>query len=246
MFKSAGLVTLMSLVVGCGDSSDVDGTFGQLGEGVFRYGCVDDGDARCNETESVSSLETSASLGIDPELPTAVAVGARFDLTYVGDSIDAGEVILVDVEPARGELVTKAAGFVISVPGTFAFLARNGPKQRVVDFVHMDAQRAIALDVWHQKGVVTTLELTVAETSHLAVVPMAAGDIALAGAMAISWETSDANVVSVGSITAATSGAKELNEDEIRLVAEAAGIATITVTHGELTSEITVTVAEGV
>lgn len=244
MHKTLALVSLMGVAaIGCGDG-DVDGTLGELGEGVFRYACIEDGDARCNETNAVSSFDVSAVLGIDPELPTAIAVGARFDLSYVGDTIDDGDFLIVDVEPARTDLVTHAGGFVIEAPGTFAFLARNGPKKTVADFVHLDALTPSGIDIWHDEERKSTLDLTVTNTAELAAVPVANGDIPLAGALGVAWTTSDASVVAIGaaSDSATPSSDKELNDDEIRLIALAVGTATLTVTQGELTSTIEVTV----
>ncbi len=240
------LASLAALVtLGCGQG-DVPGTVGELGEGVFRYSCFDASDARCNEAGAVSSLEVTKTLGVDPELPTAIAVGGRFDLTYLGDTIDDGDLLIVDVEPARTDLVSHAAGFVIEAPGTFAFLARNGPKKTVADFMHLDAFLVTGLDIWHSQETKSSIVLNANETSTLAVVPMADGGVALAGALSIEWTSSDMNIVAIGSASSALeipSGDKQLNEDEIRIAAIAEGQATITVSQGDVTQELTVTVA---
>ena len=227
--------------IGC--SADLSGTLGQLGEGVFRYNCVETSDARCNDSESVSSFDTAASLGVDPELPEGIAVGARFDLTYVGDTIDDGEVIIVDVEPARPDLVTHAAGFVMEVPGTFAFLARNAPKQRVVDFIHVEALDVAGIDVWSEQLQTTAANLRVGEARVMAAVPVSDAGIPLAGALPMMWESSDASVASISQIGgAADSGEQQINVDEIEIVGVAAGTATITVTQGDFTRTVDVTV----
>lgn len=237
------LLTLAGVALLTGCSSDLSGTLGELGEGVFRYNCVEDGDARCNETEAVSSFETSDTLGIDEELPVGIEVGARFDLTYVGDTFDDGELLVIDVEPARNDLVTHAGGFVIEVPGTFAFLARNGPKRRVVDFIHLEAMEPTSIDVWHREQRVTEVILAAGDTDAIAVVPVADGGISLAGAAAVTWESSDASTVALGPVgTTESTSDTEINEDEIGIVAVAAGSATITVTRGDLSAQIDVTV----
>ncbi len=239
----ASLVGTSLMVLGCG-GGDVAGTLGQLGEGVFRYECVEDGDPRCNATSAVDSLAVSADLGVDPELPKAIAVGARFDLTFLGDTVtDDGEFLFVDVEPARPDLVTHAGGFVIEVPGTFAFLARNGPKRIVTDFVHLDAEPVERLVVWHQQQTVEALTLEVDQTSTVAVVPTSERGVALAGALPVRWTSSDTDVVSISPISASgVTGGGEANVDEALIVSVGEGSATVTVTAGVATHAITVTV----
>lgn len=242
------LVSAMGMgmtTVGC-SGGDVAGTLGQLGEGVFRYECVEDSDARCNQTSAVDTFEVSSDIGVDPELPTAVAVGARFDLTYVGDTVtDDGEFLIVDVEPARNDLVTHSGGFVIEAAGTFAFLARNGPKRIVTDFVHVDAFVATALDVWHLEQKVSSVTLDFGQETEMAVVAVSDGGIALAGALPVTWSSSDASILAVGATgeTGMPVEGVEINDDEVRLVAVAEGLVTLTVTQGEVTRDIAVTVS---
>lgn len=235
MRRRLALAVLAALAAtGCGDS-DVDGTLGENGEGVFRYTCIEDGDARCNETAAVSSIETSGTLGVNLELPHAIAVDARFDLTYVGDAFDDGDFLVVDIEPARGDLVTHAGGFQIAVPGPFAFLARNGPRRRVIDFIHLEARRVEELAVWHAQAKITALDLAAGATTDVAVVPTDGDGTALAGALGFNWTTSDPSVVVIEGTG--------INEDEVQVTAAAAGSATITVTQGELSRQIDVTVS---
>lgn len=248
MYARLALVSAMgcgAATAGC-SGGDIDGTLGQLGEGVFRYECVEDSDARCNQTGAVDTFEVSSDIGVDPELPTAVAVGARFDLTFVGDTVtDDGEFLVVDVEPARNDLVTHSGGFVIETAGTFAFLARNGPKRIVTDFVHLDAHVATALDVWHAEEKVSSLSLDFAGETDVAVVAVSDAGIALAGALPITWSSSDPSIVAIGAAgeTGMPTAGVEINDDEVRLVAVAEGMVTVTVTQGEVSRDVAVTVS---
>jgi hypothetical protein len=243
MQKTLATVALLGLAASGCSGGDIDGTLGQLGEGVFRYSCIEDGDARCNETNAVSSIEVSTSLGVDTEVPEAIAVGARFDLTYLGDTTTNNELLVVDVEPARTDLVTHASGFVIEVPGQFAFLARNGAKRRVVDFIHLDAVAADHVAVWHAQQRVESIELTAMQEQEVAVMPFSEDDIPLAGAFATEWTTSDDTVVAIAGLSSSsTPSDKLLNADEVRLVAVSEGTATLTVAQGDLSAEVAITV----
>ncbi|MBW2456278.1 MAG: hypothetical protein JRI68_17295 [Deltaproteobacteria bacterium] len=239
------LAPLPFAVVGCGDSGGVtQGTLGDLGEGIFTYVCVDDGDAVCNETAAVNPQDVEIDLGINGEMPSAVAVGARFDIHYSGHVMtDDGEILLVDVVPAQSDEVHTKGGFIITSPGTYAFLARS-PKGIVGDFTHLEAVEATDLDVWKDKARVTSFELTVGAEVNLAVVPNDDVGITLAGALPYTWESSNDTVLVIGPAggVGTPTGGVEINEDEVRLVALAEGEVELTVARADLTKQVTVTV----
>jgi hypothetical protein len=239
-------LTLLSLATAaCSGSGGVNpGTVGELGEGVFNYQCVDDGDAVCNETASVDSQAVETDLGVNGELPTAVAVGARFDVHYFGQiTTDDGEILLLDVVPARSEDVHNKGGFIITSPGLFAFLARS-PKGVVADFTHLEAMVPTDLDIWKDEVRVSSFELMEGAEANLAVVANDDAGIALAGALPYTWESSDEDLVVVGpaGTTGTPSGGIEINDDEVRIIALAAGEAQLTVSRDDLSKQVTITV----
>ncbi len=232
-------------VAGCSSSEAVtQGTIGEMGEGVFMYACVDDGDAVCNETAAVDSQAVEVDLGIEGEMPSAVAVGARFDIHYSGSIFgDNGQSLLIDVVPARSDDVHNKGGFIITSPGSYAFLARS-PKGIVGDFTQIEAIEASDLDIWKDEQRVTSFEAMVGAEVNLAVVPNDDVGISLAGALPYTWESSDDTVLVLGPVSGVgtPTGGVEINDDEIRIVALAEGQVVLTVARGDLTQEVTVTV----
>ena len=97
--------------------------------------------------------------------------------------------------------------------------------------------------MWSQQSELTSLDLPLGSTETVAVVPLNGNGVPLAGALETMWQTSDASVVTVGPVgTSETTGDNEINEDEVTLTAQAAGSATITVTQGDVTTELAITV----
>lgn len=220
------------LAVGCGASSgELPGTLGELGEGTFRYNCVDDGDAVCNTTNAIDRSLAEREFGINGEIPQAIAVGARFDLIYQGSVNYEGDPLAVQTQPAQKEGVHERGGFTITKAGQYAFLAKS-PKGVVADFTHLLAVDVSELRVWQDEQTITDLTLEIDAEAQLAVTPMDADALPLAGGFSYTWESSDPTVLVVdepGSIGTPTSGV-ELNNDELRVVALGAGTATLTVT----------------
>jgi hypothetical protein len=235
-------IAIAALTPGCGDGA-LDGTLGEIGEGVFRYDCVADGDARCNTTNAVDATALGADLGIDPELPGAVAVGARFDLSYLGDYITGdGDPLFLDVVSARKDVVSDSGGFIVEEPGTYAFLAHN-PQGYVADFVHLDAVAISELEIWHEEQRKNEVELVELGETNVAVVASSDRPMALAGGLGYAWSSSDDTIVGIDSVgSIGTPNGVEINDDEIRVVALAAGTAILTVSVDGISKELTVTV----
>jgi hypothetical protein len=239
------LAALGLALAGCGDGTlGYDGSLGELGEGFFSYNCVDDGDAVCNTSNAVDTMAVDLELGMAGELPAAVAVGARFDLSYWGDiSTDDGERLFVETVPASPDDVRQGGGFVIDAPGIYAFLARS-PRGVTADFVHLHARPLATLDLWLDEQKVSAANIDADGDVVLAVVPNDDSGLPLAGALGYVWSTSDASVVRVGEID--TVGAPpegvEHNDDEVRVVGIGAGSAVVTVTMGAVSRSLDVTV----
>ena len=240
------MALLAVAVSGCAtdDVLGADGSIGALGEGFFSYLCVDDGDAVCNQTEAVNTAAVDLDLGEQGALPTSVAVGARFDLDYFGDiSAANGEILFLEVVPARRDKVRSGGGFVIDEAGMHAFLSRS-PKGFTADFAHIDARQIATLDVWRAEETINAIDIVEGREIELAVTASDDLGIALAGAIPYAWSSSDEEIVRIGKIgTIGTpGGGVEHNDDEIRLVALGAGSATITVKRDEIESIIDITV----
>lgn len=237
-----GALALMA--TGCSAGAvEPPGTLGELGMGTFRYNCIEEGDAVCNQTQAVDTFLVSADLGINGEAPAAIAVGARFDLAYFGDvETKDGQLLLVETVPARPDAVTKVGGFVITTPGVHAFLARS-PKGIVADFIHVSALEVEDLDVWVDEHRVEAITLPVGSELVLAVVPQNGTGVSLAGALPYRWQVDGdaAAIDSIGGFGAPTTTV-ELNDDEIRVYGAAEGTATITVERGDVQKQIQVTV----
>jgi hypothetical protein len=231
--------------VGCGAGGEAPGTLGELGEGTFRYQCVDEGDAVCNTSAAVDTNLVETELGINGELPAAVAVGARFDLVYIGDfTTDDGEVLLLETIPARSEDVHNKGGFIIQKAGSFGFLARS-PKGIVADFTYVEAVDAAELEVWKDELRVTDFELTVGASSDLGVVAVDDTGLSLAGALPYTWTSSDPAVLGIAPVgSIGSNDGIEINDDEVRIEALSGGAAVLTVSRGEINKTITVTVLE--
>ena len=241
--RLVGACALVALA-GCGHDLGRSGSLGQLGEGYFTYGCVDEGDAVCNITDAVNTAQVDIELGLDGQIPAAVAVGSRFDLSYWGDvSTDDGELLFVEVIPASPTHIRQGGGFVIDDAGTFAFLAHS-PKGVVADFTHVTAVEPSRLDLWVDEQKMASLQMDEGRHSHIAVVPNDDTNVALAGALPYIWTSSNEDVLRIDEVeTVGTpSAGVEHNDDEVRIVAMAAGNATLTVSAGNLTKAIEITI----
>lgn len=246
MLQKAVVISVALMGTACGVGDPGTGSIGELGEGVFTYNCVGDGDAVCNVTEAVDTAEVDFDLGLNGEIPAAIAVGARFDLSFWGDvTTDEGELLFVETVPASDEHVRIGGGFMIEASGTFAFLARS-PKGFVVDFTHLTAFDTSALEVWHEEQRVSSLSLLTGREIELAVVPRDVTGVALAGALPFTWQSSDESllrIAAVDSVGTPESGLEQ-NDDEVRIVAIAAGSAELSISAGDVQQIIVVTIAD--
>ena len=240
------LALLLVVGTGCGGGEPKGGTLGELGEGYFSYHCVDDADDVCNESDEVNTAEVDVDLGINAQIPGAVAVGARWDLTYFGDVYVDGDLLFVETVPARPDVVSNLGGFVVKESGEYAFLAR-GKDGVVADFVHITALEPAGLDVWRDEQRINAFEMNELTEVFLAVVPTSKDDFSLAGSLDYEWTSSDPAVVLIDDYDNKGTGepdtGTELNDDEVRVWAVGPGTATITVSHDGVAKSVAVTVA---
>src|SRR5690606_9309185 len=154
-----------------------------------------------------------------------------------------GDPLLVETQPARTDDVSQRGGFAILKPGSYAFLARSPPGV-VAGFTYIGADGIAEPEIWHDQQRITSLPLDAGGEATLALTPADEQGIALAGALECTWESSDTAVLvldSADSIGIPTAGT-ELGDDEVRLVAAGEGQATLTISAGELTKTLDITV----
>jgi hypothetical protein len=243
--RLACAATLLVSAAGCfGGSEPGPGGCGERCEGGnFVYACVADGDAVCNVSLAVDA-EAVSELGVNQQKPEAVAVGARFGLSFSGVEFEEdGELLIVDTVPASPDHVDTTGGFTIHDAGLWGFLARN-PRGITVDFIHVLALEPAELEVWMSEQKVTGFQMMEQTEAQLGAIARDEGGIALAGALGYTWTSSDETVLVVDSIanTGTPAGGIEVNDDEVRVVALAAGSATLTLERGDLTHTVDVTV----
>jgi hypothetical protein len=208
-----------------GTACDVDPesneTPGELGEGVFKYECVDAQDEACDGAARASVF------------PTKVATNSSFDLSY--DQFDATSVgPAFVIEPVAEKIAsTSGDGFRANAPGTTAFLARQTSDGALVDFVHLRVAAVASLSVVADDEPSLSTTLDVGESHLLLVSPQGEDDTTLAGSMKYTWTTSDDAVLSLGLVSEGR---------EMEIVAEAPGSAELRVETGGVSKTIAFTV----
>lgn len=210
----------------CGTAcNDVDPesneTPGELGEGVFRYECVDAADEACDGATTASAF------------PTAVATNSSFDLAY--DPYDPSSVgSAFAIEPVAEKIASQSGdGFRAHAAGTTAFLARQTSDGALIDFVHLRVASVTSLSVLAVDDPSLSTTLDVGEAHLLLVSPVGEDDATLAGSMKYTWTTSDAAVLSLGLVSEGR---------EMEIVAEAPGSAELRVETGGVSKTIAFTV----
>ncbi|MDJ0764540.1 MAG: hypothetical protein QNJ97_16300 [Myxococcota bacterium] len=137
-----GLICLfaIALTIGaCGEDGD-DGETGELGRGTFYYECVSElHDAACGGTAN------------PPAFPSAIAVGAWFDMTFIRKSDDGGASLRV-IEGSGNHIAGEAGALSMQRSGYTALLAVAGATE-AVDIVHVFGQIPARLAVVATKDV---------------------------------------------------------------------------------------------
>lgn len=158
---------------------------GDLGAGEFLYGCFNDTDSACEDSD-------------DPILPRAIAVGGRFDLRFATKSGPLPSVIA----PANDYVRPVEGGFQVRAAGLFALLAVNANRE-VVDIKHLRSAEIDEVRVQEQGELPeTTLRLEPRASTQLLAIPYDSRGVPLGGALSYSWSSSDEAQVSVESLAA--------------------------------------------
>jgi hypothetical protein len=213
--------TLALLAAGCpGESYDDTNARGDLGQGVFVYGCLGDTDVACASTN-------------DPEWPRAVAVSGFFDVRFAGDF---GGVQPTVIAPVADFAKKSSGGFLVLGEGTFALFAVNGNRE-VIDIKHVRAEAIHEVRVQRGRELPSrVLSLAVGDAAELLGTPYDAAGLALAGALDYAWTSDDDAVLSVESLG-------DLRRVKVKGVAD--GRASLHVTVGGADFVIDVTVGDG-
>lgn len=241
----AAAATFVALA-GC-NASDFDQSRveGDLGRGDFKYECVSPADVACEFRCTLFDCEASATNERASVFPTRVAVGSLFALTYDHHNNEAASS-RYRVVPASPSWVDTAAGanpspgsaaetFVARRTGQLAFLARN-QSGHVADFLHVEFAPLDHLEVNDFGAVTATAKLSPGEDIVLQAYPQGQDGRVLGGSLSYAWASSDEAIASVKVGSAS---------DRIKIEAKAAGTATVRVSVGEISREITIVVESG-
>lgn len=208
-----------ALTVGCSA-----GTGGELSNGAFGYVCTTNTDVTCQNTFTPQFI------------PNAVAVGGQFNLEYSGDNPETQDGIefQVRVVPASPSMVetVNGAGFRITSPGEVAFLGR-GANGVVADFVHVHAAVVDRIGMISAGQDVTSVEVDASFDVSITANPIDKDGQTLGGGLSYAWSSSDETIVSVASSSL---------DNHATITGNAAGNAMVSVTAGDATTEIAVTV----
>ena len=215
MLGRVPLAGAMLLVVACeADRPDNPEKRGELGVGVFRYECINSTDPFCPD-----GLEAT-------DFPDRIGEGSLFDMSFSGPAN-----VLVPASPEHVEVESDA--FRAIAQGSVALLAQNEGRNQVVDFIHLTIARAFELRLAAQDGDDPTEELVVGDSEVVRARAVSLGGATLAGVRTFEWTSSDESVAILE--TSTYSAVKT-----VRGVAP--GDATITVTSGELSVDLELTV----
>jgi hypothetical protein len=205
------------------------GTAGELGNGVFTYHCVSDGDAFCDDLGDFGAA-----------MPTSIAVGSRFRVTYT-PSGNEGNTGSATVKPVSQELLLRTSDIESALkavkPGVAGMLAVRG--LTVVDIIHVRLANVVAVrveasfDSGSANGI-TKVAIPPGGDVLLRAVGVDEADERLAGAMSATWSSDDKSIAEI--VTLPT-------DNQVRVQGGAPGETKLRVTLGEKSAEVVVIVS---
>jgi hypothetical protein len=209
----------------CGGSSSSAKTVGELGNGEFRYTCVNPNDGACDTVGSAV-------------FPGCVLLGGQFEMDYIlheSDAvIDDDFDLFVFVESANQSFFAGQERYRADRVGRAAFLARED--EQVVDIIHLDIVEADGIEVKAQNGatVQAPVELPRGATTTLDVFASATGCHPLGGGGPVT-ASSQADDIATAQIV----------EGSVLVHAEEVGATKVTVGMAGFETEIDVVVTVG-
>src|SRR5687767_10851203 len=99
----------LAFVCGC-LGTGTSGSAGELGKGIFTYGCSGAADPACPSSGVFDPV--SVDFGVKGDIPHAVATGAHFAITYYGAVYKGSERLAIVVRPAADEIVSAKGSLV--------------------------------------------------------------------------------------------------------------------------------------
>lgn len=177
-------LALMALLgaTGC-DAMEPATKSGDLGNGRFRYVCVNGSDIAC--------------LGGEPPVsfPSVIAVGAEFGVEYLpwSKSTPTGRI-----EPVSPAFVTETSrGFRVMRAGTDGLLARSTEDGHVIDFTHVTFRAPAKLRFSSEDDAPARKFLKVGDEMTIYARPVSHDGEDLDGAISCAWMSSDEGVVAL-------------------------------------------------
>ena len=226
---SSALLVLASVVcLGCGDAGTTEAGSEEetpepveLANGDFIYECVNNDDLMCPE-ELVAEA-----------FPEQVAVGARFDATFVpAEETESA----IEIRSGSSAYIARAGqAFRAEQAGRGVLLARRASDGAALGFVHLVLADLAELSIQQRSGDPALIVMVADEQQALRVVPLGAGGKPLGGAIDYTWTSSDETVLQP--MVASPSAL-------MTVLARGAGDATLTVTAGTQSAQISITVTE--
>jgi hypothetical protein len=208
------------LVAAChGSNLDSSQTAGDLGNGAFRYLCVDR-DAVC------------PSGGDAKTFPERIGTTGVFDVKF--DAFGTNSAVGFDIVAATADVVTEENNlFLAKAPGTVALLAKRTSDSRVLDFTHIQVVDITKIRFEGTKGESPSVVWNTGTRQTLRAVPLDKEGAVLAGGMQYEWATSDATVARLDLANPAA---------QMELMPLKAGSLTLSVTASGRTDTLAVTV----
>ena len=158
---------------------------GELGHGEFIYDCFNSTDIWCLDDD-------------EPDFPGAIAVGARFKMSFEPDTVFDSDATVVS---ASDETISGSAQeFMMEREGRHGLFARELSGE-IVDVVHV-AGRPVerVLVTLSREGASRRIEIPTGRSTRLTAHPLSADDELLAGALRYSWRSADRDVFVVGDV----------------------------------------------
>ncbi|MBK7827894.1 hypothetical protein [Nannocystis sp.] len=217
---------LLAALPACSDDYEYkpDPGYGELGVGVFLYECPTSGDPYCANGSPAA------------EFPQAFALGGRIHLKYNWkDDSEHFSDPLPQLQSASPTLLARESdGFTALATGYAAVLAVTGNSE-IVDLRHLHIREIDALRVSNIGDTLplSELHLEAGAETLLQARALDVDDVTLGGVLGHAWTTADPDILSI------TAGA---DSGQVRLQGGLAGDTTLTLTLGELSVAIAVTI----
>jgi hypothetical protein len=234
-FTSLSLATCTLACLSCQSGPPPEGSTGELGVGKFSYQCVEAGDSLCSDTFGEADFSDATR-----NLPSAIAVGSKFALSFLGEVNKSGDGPSVELIAATPDDQPFAGKFTIDSPRQAAFLALNSSDE-VVDYVLVEAQEAVRLEIIEGDEPVQQLTLKVGETVIISAMPLNQANDRLGGALPYFWSFNDADFVLLEREHRVTPS-NFSDGNDLRLTGQKPGQELLRVSSGELSAQIEVTV----